>query len=161
MTYILLVQSGPIISQTNIAWYRADSRLAPSQSETVLLCNSVSHWLGANLESALMIFIICSMTQTRDMTFNSQNRAYPSGGHFWYYYPGSLSCCSSNFHTLEVCVPADFISQHLIFRWVVVTWTEWEGIVVVVPVMATRWHALLYSPQYSLRQYHGQQCLDQ
>ena len=25
----------------------------PSQSETVLLCNDVSHWLGANLESAL------------------------------------------------------------------------------------------------------------
>ena len=32
---------------------RADSRLAPSQWETVLLCNDASHWLGANLESAL------------------------------------------------------------------------------------------------------------
>ena len=32
---------------------RADTRFAPSQWETALLCNDVSHWLGANLESAL------------------------------------------------------------------------------------------------------------
>ena len=31
----------------------ADSRFAPSQWETALLCNDVSHWLGANIESAL------------------------------------------------------------------------------------------------------------
>ena len=33
--------------------FRADSRLAPSQWETSLQSNTVSHWLGANLESAL------------------------------------------------------------------------------------------------------------
>ena len=33
---------------------RADSRFAPSQWETALLCNDFSHWLGANLESALI-----------------------------------------------------------------------------------------------------------
>ena len=32
---------------------RAHSRFAPSQWETALLCNDVSHWLGASLESAL------------------------------------------------------------------------------------------------------------
>ena len=32
---------------------RADSRFVPSQWETVLHCNGVSHWLGASLESAL------------------------------------------------------------------------------------------------------------
>ena len=32
---------------------RADSRLVPSQWETVLFCNDVSYWLGANLESAM------------------------------------------------------------------------------------------------------------
>ena len=32
---------------------RADTRFAPSQWETALLCNDVSHWLGASLESAL------------------------------------------------------------------------------------------------------------
>ena len=32
---------------------RADSRFVPSQWETVLLCDNVSHWLGASLESTL------------------------------------------------------------------------------------------------------------
>ena len=41
-------------SQGNPTWSRADSRLAPSQWETALLCNDVSHWLGASLESALL-----------------------------------------------------------------------------------------------------------
>ena len=35
---------------------RADSRFAPSQWETALLCNDVSHWLGAGLESALYMY---------------------------------------------------------------------------------------------------------
>ena len=35
--------------------FRVDSRLAPSQWETSLQSNAVSHWLGANLESALDI----------------------------------------------------------------------------------------------------------
>ena len=34
-------------------WCRADSRFVPSQWEMALLCNDVSHWLGASLESAL------------------------------------------------------------------------------------------------------------
>ena len=34
---------------------RANSRFAPCQWETALLCNDVSHWLGANLESPLNI----------------------------------------------------------------------------------------------------------
>ena len=33
--------------------YRAKSTFAPSQWETALLCNDVSHWLSTNLESAL------------------------------------------------------------------------------------------------------------
>ena len=37
--------------------YRDDSRLAPSQWETSLQSNAVSHWLGANLESAL--YVVC------------------------------------------------------------------------------------------------------
>ena len=39
-----------------ISWMircRADSRLAPSQWETASQSNAISHWLGANLESAL------------------------------------------------------------------------------------------------------------
>ena len=45
---------------------RANSRFSPSQWETALLCNDVSHWLGASIESALLdmhivilIFISC------------------------------------------------------------------------------------------------------
>ena len=37
----------------NMANIRADSRFAPSQGETALLCNDVSHWLGISLESAM------------------------------------------------------------------------------------------------------------
>ena len=34
---------------------RADSRFAPSQWETPLLCNDVSHWLGTSLKSAVIM----------------------------------------------------------------------------------------------------------
>ena len=34
-------------------YYKAESRFVPNQRETALLCNDFSHWLGANLESAL------------------------------------------------------------------------------------------------------------
>ena len=37
---------------------RADSRLVPSQWETALQSNAVSHWLGANLASALILHVI-------------------------------------------------------------------------------------------------------
>ena len=39
---------------------RADSRYAPSQWETLLQSNAVSHWLCANLESALNICMVKS-----------------------------------------------------------------------------------------------------
>ena len=40
-------------TRPDIAFYRTDSRFTPSQWETSLQSNAVSHWLGANLESAL------------------------------------------------------------------------------------------------------------
>ena len=39
-----------------VAYFSADSRFAANQWETALLCNDVSHWLGANLESALLFY---------------------------------------------------------------------------------------------------------
>ena len=39
--------------QQHLVCHRADSMFAPSQWETTLLCNRVSHWLGTNLKSAL------------------------------------------------------------------------------------------------------------
>ena len=43
------------VTTSLIGWAQAwaDSRLAPSQLETAILCNDVSHWLGASLESTL------------------------------------------------------------------------------------------------------------
>ena len=38
---------------------RTDPKFAPSQRETALLCNDVSHWLGASLESAMQV-VLCS-----------------------------------------------------------------------------------------------------
>ena len=40
-------------------YYRADSRLAPSQRETSLQSNAVSHWLGANLLESGNILHTC------------------------------------------------------------------------------------------------------
>ena len=40
-------------TQANYGQYMADSRFVPSQWEIALLCNDISHWLGASLESAL------------------------------------------------------------------------------------------------------------
>ena len=42
------------IAGSDASVYRADSRLAPIQRETSLQSNAVPHWLGANLESALV-----------------------------------------------------------------------------------------------------------
>ena len=39
----------------HIMLFRADFRFAPSQWETALLCNDVSYWLGASLDSALLL----------------------------------------------------------------------------------------------------------
>ena len=45
------------ICTTLWSYTRADSRIAPSQWETSLQSNAISHWLGANLESALYTII--------------------------------------------------------------------------------------------------------
>ena len=48
------------------SYIRADYRFAPSQWETALLCNDVSHWLGAKLESNMQIMkpgILLPITQ--------------------------------------------------------------------------------------------------
>ena len=42
---------------------RADHKFAPSQWETALQSNDVSHWLGANLESALCIIVSDSVPE--------------------------------------------------------------------------------------------------
>ena len=46
-------------SEGNAKPIRADSRFAPSQRETALLCNYVSDWLGTRLELALNAKPVC------------------------------------------------------------------------------------------------------
>ena len=66
--------------------FRDDSRFAPSQWETVLLCNTVSHWLGASLESALALcktaetslltqWSYCSLAQSHQYNQNNKSTA--------------------------------------------------------------------------------------
>ena len=45
-------------------YHRVESRFAPSQWETALLCNDVSHWLGASLESAMynIVQVYCGIS---------------------------------------------------------------------------------------------------
>ena len=49
--FVNVEQIAVLLYHENI--YRAGSRLVPSQE--TLVCNNVSHWLGANLESALYL----------------------------------------------------------------------------------------------------------
>ena len=46
---------------SELTYNRADSRLVPSQWETSLQSNAVSHWLGANQEPALYKVILFDM----------------------------------------------------------------------------------------------------
>ena len=56
--YIELMVCGEGNTQNDRGYYhRADSRLAPSQWETSLLSNAISHWVGANLESDLVSYV--------------------------------------------------------------------------------------------------------
>ena len=50
---------------TSCAYIRADSRFVPSQWETVLLCNDISHCLGASLESALYLMKYALYTEVK------------------------------------------------------------------------------------------------
>ena len=63
---------------------RADSRFAPSQWQTALLCNDVSHWLGANLGSALSYHWCYANLMTEHKDDNQMQK-------FYYSYPSTSS----------------------------------------------------------------------
>ena len=70
---------------------RADRRLAPSQWETVVLCNDVSHWLGTSLESTLhnnyhKLMIVCFVINLLSRYFMI-NQGRPDPGLSVYFYP--------------------------------------------------------------------------
>ena len=64
-------KTGGFIPQVR-AVYRADSRFVPSQCEAALLCNDVSHWLGAILESALVYMTTVSSPMVVSMIERSE-----------------------------------------------------------------------------------------
>ena len=70
---------------------KADSRFAPSQWETALLCNDVSHWLGASLESALLLMqtVTKISSKWRRLCFNSHNPFWSGGCYAKFKSPGS------------------------------------------------------------------------
>ena len=56
--------------------YRDDSRFAPSQWETASLCNDVSRWLGASLDSTLqLLYYLCHRLRQNILLQRPQN--YP------------------------------------------------------------------------------------
>ena len=98
----------------------ADSRFAPSHWETSLLCNDVSHWPGASLESALTEYVCCWFLQVRI--------SYGSGTFFLYKRPWTIAFfrCS-----LMVCTCSDrrvysFVSFYSYIFWTMVfrQWTN-------------------------------------
>ena len=87
------------------AWqYSADFRYVPSQWETPLLCNDVSHWLAESLESALQYILVVAApsdcvdksTLTMDWDFRKVIKCYSSKhiiiGAFSYFTVFHLKC---------------------------------------------------------------------
>ena len=56
------------LGQSTCKYARDDSRFVPNQWETALLCNDVSHWLGASLESALYAIMNSGDSYNRHMS---------------------------------------------------------------------------------------------
>ena len=62
---------------------RADSRFVPSQWKTSLLCNDIPHWLGASLESALLIHVLIDSWRHHQMETFSPSVALCAGCFLW------------------------------------------------------------------------------
>ena len=101
-----------------LAYDRADSRFAPSQWETALLRNDVSHWLGASLESALiwswwfstwLLWLNCVSTGV--YSFALSHWYFSKIFHSWVEEPWSvLFVCLSPLTTkLQLCVERTFV----------------------------------------------------
>ena len=92
---------------TNVTCTRnisADSRLASSQWETSLQSNAVSHWLDANLESALRIILLVTVELWRYAP--SKETQVTS-----YSYPNPAAVCMSirDRQCIKICFPYVFL----------------------------------------------------
>ena len=83
--------AGPLLQGDVFEFDRVDSRFALSQWETPLLCNDVSHWLGANLESALSANPLSSSVNSdpgdsftiKILSYLYRNSHYKEKTYFW------------------------------------------------------------------------------
>ena len=74
-------------------------------------CNSIAN--------SLEIRLFC----TNPLAWDSDIlKGLPSGGHYWSYYPVTLSSLSSHWNSFDDQVLKDKIDETLNFKWVAVTW---------------------------------------
>ena len=83
--------------------YRADSRFAPSQWETALLCNDVSHWLGPSLKSALIYDMTMIYVRYRSDNEHLKTHRYQASGvvSSWLSYKDCISFVSKLPHHIS------------------------------------------------------------
>ena len=110
-----------------------DSMFASSQWETALLCNDVSHWLGASLESALILRVcnVSSCTAANEARFNCR-RDFGCPRHLSW--TAEVHANTRSFRTTVVqvqspkhqvegtirCCNSEGISHHQFTQWVIV-----------------------------------------
>ena len=101
--------------------YRDDSRLVASQWGMALLCNDVSHWLGANLESALHSDLV-KTAKIPQFTFRLRlsRRISLMGIYKWYktcpYISNILATFSWQGWAISE-IPADLREGFLLMKW--------------------------------------------
>ena len=105
----------PCTYTTDMNQARADFRCAPSQWETALLCNDVSHRLGASLETALQAFFTNSLRYPVDLLscqFESMRRSFEAAinpinlltlPEMWMSVYSSLVTVENHSYAMEVC----------------------------------------------------------
>ena len=106
---------------------RADSRLAPNQWETSLQSNPVSHWLGANLESALIsmtdsgsfLHLIDELVQERRNSIANALELHLSCTNPSTYSHSKMQSKSHIIHTVLLSLPLPWPYHHLLWIQVI------------------------------------------
>ena len=88
---------------------RADSRLAPSQWETWLQRNAISHWLGANLESSLHYYTTVVSMLLLDQSREVNSITMDVGGGSLSYWSCTVGINPHMYKTTAVQDPLDFV----------------------------------------------------
>ena len=82
---------------------KADSTFAFSQRETALLCNDVSHWVGANLESALVMSCFSCLISLSSVTFPQQTFQRPKPTSLSLVVKGCVGFIMAQFWLIAAC----------------------------------------------------------